>query len=45
MANFAARKWPECMILHHLYQGFWGALSGPWTLYRKAPYKRGGKRA
>jgi hypothetical protein len=21
MANFAARKWPECRILHHLYQG------------------------
>ena len=22
MANFAARKWPECRILHHLSQGF-----------------------
>ena len=24
MANFAARKWPECRILHHLSQGFRG---------------------
>jgi hypothetical protein len=27
MANFAARKWPERMILDHLSQGF----KGPWT--------------
>jgi hypothetical protein len=26
MANFGARKWPECRILHHLSQGF----RGPW---------------
>jgi hypothetical protein len=24
MANFAARKWPECRIWHHLSQGFQG---------------------
>ena len=29
MANFAARKWPECMILHHLSQCFRGPLKAP----------------
>ena len=27
MANFAARKWPECMILHHISQGIEGPLT------------------
>ena len=29
MANFAARKWPECRILHHLSQGFRGPSADP----------------
>jgi hypothetical protein len=28
MANFAARKWPECRILHHLSQGGGGQAPG-----------------
>jgi hypothetical protein len=39
MANFAARKWPECRILHHLSQGFRGAWSGPRTTCHRAPRK------
>ena len=29
MANFVARKWPECRILHHLSQGFQGPSADP----------------
>ena len=43
MATFAARKWPECRILHHLSQGFRGPSVDP--LCRRAPWKRGGRRA
>ena len=41
MANFAARKWPEYRILHHLSQGP-SADHPPW---RRAPCKRGVRRA
>jgi hypothetical protein len=43
MATFAARKWPECRILHHLSQSFRGPSADP--LCRRAPWKRGGRRA
>jgi hypothetical protein len=39
MANFAARKWPEYRILHHLSQGLQR------TPCRRAPCKRGVRRA
>jgi hypothetical protein len=47
MANFAPRKWPESenAEFYTIYPRASGGLERPRTPCRRAPHKRGGRRA